>query len=276
MNFKKSSLLDKISKSYINFMKKIGLKEIASKLEKEQELKSLLVIAHEDGQYTEEEFHQIESFRKEHNLSSEIISKYRSTNYSDAINPILTKIYNSRRLSPNDLHEIHDICERLLMPFEIPNEFEIFKKLWIYDQEGNLDLEVISVDINMKKGEECYHRCSSSWSQKKLIKERQGYTGLGVSMKIAKGLYLRTGRSMPIYKEYEGLLKVSDGELYITNKRLVFLGNIKSTNITFNRIINVESFSNGILLHKTSGNPDFFELDEAQAEYCSLVLEHLL
>ena len=58
------------------------------------------------------------------------------------------------------------------------------------------------------------------------------------------------------------------GQLYVTNKRLLFIGQNKSCNITTGRIVNADVFDDALQVHKSSGPAEIFLMSGAHAEYC--------
>ena len=58
------------------------------------------------------------------------------------------------------------------------------------------------------------------------------------------------------------------GDLYLTNKRIIFLGQIKSYSVNFTRITNFENGDNYIQIQKTAGTNDIYKLySKASANY---------
>tara|TARA_X000000950_G_scaffold278537_1_gene369676 strand:+ start:145 stop:900 length:756 start_codon:yes stop_codon:yes gene_type:complete len=58
------------------------------------------------------------------------------------------------------------------------------------------------------------------------------------------------------------------GDLYLTNKRIIFLGQIKSYSVNFTRITNFENGDNYIQIQKTAGTNDIYEIySKASANY---------
>ena len=58
------------------------------------------------------------------------------------------------------------------------------------------------------------------------------------------------------------------GDLYLTNKRVIFLGQIKSYSVNFTRITNFENGDNYIQIQKTAGTNDIYQLySKASANY---------
>ena len=94
-------------------------------------------------------------------------------------------------------------------------------------------------------------------------KVKKEYVGRnhGISVRIAKGIYYRTGgfRGQPIETTY--MQRISVGSVCLTDKHIYLSSPEKSFKIPFVKIINVDTYSNGIGLQKegTSSKPIVLE-----------------
>jgi hypothetical protein len=83
----------------------------------------------------------------------------------------------------------------------------------------------------------------------------------GISIKIAKGLYYRTGsfKGNPISSEQMTIL--GNGMLALTNKNLYFASETKNLKTPYNKIISITPYSDGIGLQKdgASAKPQIFK-----------------
>jgi len=96
--------------------------------------------------------------------------------------------------------------------------------------------------------------------QQKVKREYVGRTN-GMSFRIMKGVYYRTGgfKGHPVETSY--MQKVGVGSVCLTDKNIYFASPEKSLKIPYAKILSVESFSNGISLQKDGANekPIFLE-----------------
>ena len=73
----------------------------------------------------------------------------------------------------------------------------------------------------------------------------------GVSVRVAKGVYFRTGASRGHSVEYTDTLHRGSGTLVITNKHLYFGGSgLKALRVRHDKIVSVEQFTDGIEIHR--------------------------
>ena len=80
------------------------------------------------------------------------------------------------------------------------------------------------------------------------IRTRVGYSG-GHSIRVAKGVYLRSGAffSTPITSQQ--LQKKGEGALCVTTKNIYFCSSTKTVKIPFGKVVSYTSYSDGIGIH---------------------------
>ena len=84
-----------------------------------------------------------------------------------------------------------------------------------------------------------------SFFEPRAVRNTRGSYG-GASFRVAKGVTLRTGSFSAKSMSHDELKKVDDGMLTLTNKRMIFTGNKRTTNIDLRKIIAIEPFKDGI------------------------------
>lgn len=116
-------------------------------------------------------------------------------------------------------------------------------------QQGQLPPQTMGYPIMLGKGESVLWvyddvKCFEEKVKREYISNRGG-----VSIKIAKGVYYRpsTGRTRPVEHNYMNL--EGTGNLYITNKHLIFNSPTKGVKIPYAKIIGVTPYSDGIELN---------------------------
>lgn len=91
------------------------------------------------------------------------------------------------------------------------------------------------------------------WYEERTHTERRGYSGMGVSFRVAKGVYLHSGRSYPMNRKYTQNEIVHSGEILLTNKRLLLVSSNDSAQINLSSIVNVTPYTDGIMIQKNRG-----------------------
>lgn len=92
-------------------------------------------------------------------------------------------------------------------------------------------------------------------------KTKTTYYGGGGSVRIMKGVTIRGGKAIPVKEDYLATLDV--GRLTLTNKRLIFSGNRKSTTIPLTKIASIDKYSDAIAITKDGvlAKPMFVGID---------------
>jgi hypothetical protein len=129
-------------------------------------------------------------------------------------------------------------------------KIEKFKFYWLIE---NGDLPAIPVGINLQKDEKCYYSIYSEWLEHRTVTRGVNYGGPYLRFKFMKGVYYRAG-NVGIQRITSDVLSTIDtGTTYVTNKRLIFMGNKKNMNIQLNKILSVTPYSDGVGIEKDSG-----------------------
>ena len=241
---------------------------------KKRKLQKLVKQALSDDVLTEDEFAEIERYREEAGLSSDIVGQVRQKHAHQLLRPIMKRVERSRRLSPEQEREIEEKLTRVGMVPPRNAQLMMYKKLWELENLGHFNPEPIpAAGIVLKRGEECFHRVRTVWARMKTITERHGYRSAGVSIRVAKGVSFRLGQTKPVTTKYEAMTDIDDGTLFVTNKRLMFAGSHKSTAITYGRVVSFEVFTDAFVIFKTSGPVEYFRVSQADAEYLGAVVD---
>jgi hypothetical protein len=209
-------------------------------------------------------------------LPKDFIDNARQQHFQSQIKPIIDQIAATRRYSPADEEALCAIAKRFKVTPDFGDEFRRFRMLWKHENNEDIGLSPIASSLNLLKGEECYFKASGKWMQLKTIKTRTGYSGVGLSFRIAKGVRLYSGRSIPTYTEREGLVSVSDGELQLTNRRIIFNGNKKSVTVAYDKVMDIKQFRDGLEIFKASGKPAYFRMSGGDVELAAIIINKLL
>ncbi len=203
------------------------------------------------------------------------VNSLRTEHYLKETSKLRSTIEFARRLSPEQEAELMAISERLGIEPRLDGNYEKFRELWAAENGEQVYLPAKEVDVMLKGGEQACFAEPAVWCQMKTVKTLSHYSGFSTSFKILPGVRYRVGNVKPNYNISEELREKGNGTLYITNKRLIHDGGYKSTNIAFNRIIDVELHNNGIDVSKSSGPNDFFQLSTLNAEFAHMVIQEL-
>ena len=117
-------------------------------------------------------------------------------------------------------------------------------------QAGNLPNQPSMLPIVLGKGESLLWTYNNvTLYQEKIEKEYVGRHN-GVSVRVIKGVTLRTGKMKGKPVEHSYMNNMGTGELYVTNKHLIFQSPTKAAKVPFNKLIGITPYIDGVELHK--------------------------
>ena len=113
--------------------------------------------------------------------------------------------------------------------------------------QGKMNLNPIrDPPIILKKNEEaCVVFGGITLMEPRSVRQtRGGYAG--PTIRVAKGVSFRMGSVAARSESHEELRNIDQGTLVLTNKRLVFIGSKRTTNIDLKKIISITAYKDGI------------------------------
>lgn len=200
--------------------------------------------------------------------------------YQKVANEIFEKFINDKisdkRLSPDEEKELFLIAKNLGINSEsTDNKLVTLDKYRIFWQIENGDLPTLMPDIVLQKYEALHFKTYTNWLEERKVTKRINYGGPVARIKIAKGFYYRVG-SIDLQRVSEDVWQTIDkGTVYLTNKRLIFMGNRGNKTISINKILDFKPYKNGVSLQKDSGKSPFLEF-EKNIDLFSMILNRLM
>jgi hypothetical protein len=202
----------------------------------------------EDGRLDNAKIESLEKLQKQLRLSENITKKIFNDTRSKFLSDYLKNIVSSQRFSPEDEKEYQTTAKSLMVDVTMDKETEAtldkFKQYWAIE---NKDLNPLEVDINLQKSENCYFTTFVEWHEKRAV-PRAGYD------------------------EWRFL---DQGQLYLTNKRIVFSGSKKTTNVRLDKILSFVIYSDGIEIKKDVGRNPLLRLRK-DIDIFNILLSRLL
>ena len=113
--------------------------------------------------------------------------------------------------------------------------------------QGTLNLTPVSdPPVILKKNEEaCVVFSGITLMEPRAVRQtRGGYAG--PTIRVAKGVSFRMGSVAARSESHEELRNIDQGTLVLTNKRLIFIGSKRTTNIDLGKIISITAYKDGI------------------------------
>ncbi|MBP7213501.1 MAG: hypothetical protein KBA03_04640 [Anaerolineaceae bacterium] len=185
-------------------------------------------------------------------IAQEIFEKKRIKIVTDEFQ----KVVSQSQISPHDIEMLDKLQEDLHVTVTLESRtkdiFQTGEALWKIE---NTPLAPIEVDIHLPKGECCYLKTPIDYSEIKTVTERVNYSGPAFRVKIAKRLYYKAGSIAYNKITSDQLVVVDSGVLYVTNKKLQFVGERKNIAIRYSQVLDLEIFSDAVKVVKSTGKP---------------------
>ncbi|MGB5031220.1 MAG: hypothetical protein WBO76_03845 [Saprospiraceae bacterium] len=145
---------------------------------------------------------------------------------------------------------------------------EKMKYLWTLE---NSEIPIIEVDLNLASKEVCYYTSKIEWYENRKVTKRIDYHGPSLSIPIFKGLKYKVGSISPRSITKDEIKLIDNGQLYITNNKVIFVGSIGNKSIPISKLLFIESIENGVVLNKETGTTPIIKVD-TEFEWLTLML----
>lgn len=209
-------------------------------------------------------------------ISPEIIESISKNVRAKSLQSLFEQITENQRISPDEYNRLLKSAESLKIEFKLDDESaSAVEKMKEYWEIENGELTPIDCNINLQKSELCYKTLDVTWKEKRKVTKRINYAGPTAKIKIMKGVHYRVGSAQVQRITNEELVEVDKGTLYITSKRIIFVGSKKNSNIRYNKILSFIPYKDGIEVVKDAGRNPFF-LCKTISEDTHLILNRLL
>ncbi|GIV46330.1 MAG: hypothetical protein KatS3mg036_1148 [Ignavibacterium sp.] len=248
----------------MSLFKKIinGYKDQKQKKINKEEFYNTILKAVDDGILTEKEIVQLEDMINEFGLKEEEIHNIKILAYYNAYKAIK----NDGIITHEEESELKKIQKYLKIEDEaiLATKRELFKYRLLNEiAKGNLPKLTVP-NLLIQKNEDVHLIESATLIENKIINRRYEGGSRGTSIKIAKGISFRIGSHRGHLVSERAYVPVSDGELIITNKRIIFRGDLKSFSIKLEKLLYLEIDGNFVNLSEVSGKHRFIQISNIE------------
>ncbi len=208
----------------------------------------------EDGRLSEDETAALLRLRDDLTLDTPRAEQI----YADVANKRMQLAYDralaDERLSPQEDAELKEIARSLNVTVKTDGNsrrtLDRYRLFWLIE---NGDVPPVDPGIKLYRGEVCYATREVEWRELRRVTTGISYAGPTARIRMAKGIYWRMGHLRGMRHSSEMLMPVDAGTLYVTTKRLIFMGRLGNKTIRLNRILTFEPYSDGIEIKKDAG-----------------------
>jgi hypothetical protein len=234
-----------------------------------------------DEKLTPEELTRLEKLAVALRLPERARRKAQEAPIQEVVERVLARVVADRRLSPAEEQALRDLQKNLGMPelrFGPATQVALDKYALLWRIEnGELPFIAGPAPAPLQDGEICHLACRSFWHELRNYTVRPERPGTASSVRVPRGLTYRVDGAAPKRVARDGLAPVDWGSLYVTSRRLVFIGQKTRETIRFTELHGVEVFADAIVLEKSSGRRPhlFLEVDvEVIAAVVTEVMAH--
>ena len=196
--------------------------------------------------------------------------------FTQAAGAILQSTFDAatsdRRLSPEEFERFSALAKEFgITPNFDSGTLKTMDRFSLFWRIEHGELPTVTVPIRLQSGESCYFTAAASWLEFRKQSTTVGYYNQGVSLRVMRGVYYHVGASRPRRISSEGLTTLDSGEIYITNKRVIFNGARRNLTLKLDSLLSFQAFSDGFALEKASGKSPHFSIN-GHAELANVIL----
>jgi hypothetical protein len=203
--------------------------------------------------------------------ANEIYKKHAVPIYNRAVNKALA----DRMLSPEEEAELARVAKSLKLSIQPDERSESIlkraRRLWRIAQG---ELPILRVPINLQFNERCSASVEALHYEPGTISRGVSYSGFSTSYS-AFGIRFLSGIINTQRLSSEALLHRGFGTLYFTNRRILFNGNSKTTQIYLGKIIGITFYSDGLRIEKETGKDQIFTFS-GDMDMLRLIVDNLM
>ncbi|MCB0777821.1 MAG: hypothetical protein KDB99_16070, partial [Chitinophagaceae bacterium] len=215
-----------------------------------------------DGVISEDEKQFLKNIQKNVLLSDEIAEKISVDSRMMYMQSQFNQIISDEKVSPDEWENFNQIAKNLngeLTLDETAKEYLAkYQLFWFIENEA---LPIQDVDINLQKKEVCYFTIDCEWLENRTRTKRINYTGVSTRIRIMKGVYYNIGNITPQRVTTEELTVIDSGKIYVTNKRIIFMGSKKNSTIKLDKILSLTPYSDAVGIEKDAGKSPILQVN---------------
>lgn len=170
--------------------------------------------------------------------------------YETAAASLVAKLWsdsmNDRRLGPEEAEHVSSVAESVGVELDADATRTIAQVRVLKSLKEGGALPVLNAPAQLQRGEVCHFFYPAVWQE--MRKQR----GSGTS--------------------YDSLTPISTGLATITSKRLMFEGHGKTMSVSYDSLLGVKEYSDGVELRRNAGRNPFITVDAQVAELFALIV----
>lgn len=194
----------------------------------------------------------LEQLRTDAALVDDVAPPVRQRIASDSFRSFVGAALADDKLTEQEEQDVLSVADVLKIDLQ-SNLPDVFARLLVAKvNDGRLDSIESPERLLPKKGEVVHRQVAAALLKEVAIRQWQGGYG-GVGFRVAKGVTFRTGQVKGKSVVVGSEIKIEDtGVLSVTSSRVSYLGDRKTVDIPFSKLVGLDVFSDGLTLQSSS------------------------
>ena len=109
-------------------------------------------------------------------------------------------------------------------------------KRWRHDVAVRRGLQTFDAEVSLEAGERCHYKTVATLAEPRAVRDT---SHLGGAMRVAKGVAVLAGSSHS--ESHDEWRELSSGVLYVTNRRIIFDGEMHSRSIKLSTVMSLQA-----------------------------------
>ena len=223
------------------------------------------------GRRTAEDIAFLTQLRMELDVPEADARKMFSETFQTLFKPAVKAVLETGRYSPADQRTLLQIGRAFQVEVTFSQEtgarLDRARSLWSIENEP---LPALSVPLSLLRYETCFLCADAVWHElREHITVTTGGGGFGIPI---GGIYCQSSSFKTTITTKESLTRLDQGPLYLTNFRLIHLGDRQNRTLFLSNILRVDSHRDGVILQGDSGYHPVLELPGGDVEIFAAIL----
>lgn len=215
-----------------------------------------------DDKLTDSERDALKTIRSEFNLADEHGKDIYSNECKKKIQAYIDKLVEKRRMSPDEEKTLNDMISGLGIDAHFTDDgLSKLRRFWEIESG---ELVPIASPVNLQKNENLYYSAKIQWYEERSRTAYVSYSGVAMNFRICKGVSLRAGNIAPARHSEEYMKLIDSGDVYFTNKRIIFTGAHGNKTILWSKILDFTPYADGVEIGKDTGKKPFFRCSDVE------------
>jgi len=220
---------------------------------------------------------QFEQLRMQFGLTKDEHDQVLNEIRQSIIQPVADKMVSDQRISPQEKESLDQLCKDLdvnpIYDSDSKKTLERFENLWKIE---NGDLPIYDTDIFLQKGEVCHYKGGAKLFELRRKTVGVKYKGPALRFRITKSLYYRAGNIKTTRETKVVMTLIDSGNLYVTNKRILFNGEKGNKVIRYSQIIDLSPYTDGVGIVRATGKEMTLQLSDEDGETLIATITRLI